>query len=61
MIIANSALPASLATYNLISNARLCNNFIIQQSDNENTQTYQIKVVILICHQNLQTSLQGNV
>ena len=33
----------------------------IQQTRNENTQTYQVEVVILIEHQILVTYLQGNV
>ena len=32
----------------------------MQQTDNENTQTYQVKVVILIYHQILMTNLQGH-
>ena len=35
--------------------------YIIQQTRNENTQTYQVEVVILIEHQILVTYLQGNV
>ena len=34
---------------------------IIQQTDNENTQTYQVEAAILIKHQALITKLQGNV
>lgn len=33
--------------------------FIIQQTDNENTQTYHVEV-ILILHQILETYLEGN-
>ena len=33
----------------------------MQQTGNENTQTYQVEVVILIYHQILVTYLQGNV
>ena len=33
---------------------------IIQQTGNENTQTYQVEVVILTEHQILETYLQGN-
>ena len=33
----------------------------IQQTGNENTQMYQVEVVILILHQILGTILQGNV
>ena len=32
----------------------------MQQTDNENTQTYQVKVVILIYHQILMPNLQGH-
>ena len=34
---------------------------MIQKTCNENTKTYQVKVVILILHQVLVTNLQGNV
>ena len=30
------------------------------QKGNENTQTYQVEVVVLICHQILVTNLQRN-
>ena len=33
----------------------------MQQIGNENTQTHQVEIVILIKHQILATSLQGNV
>ena len=32
----------------------------MQQTDNENTQTYQVKVVLLIYHQILMPNLQGH-
>ena len=35
--------------------------YIIQQTGNENTQTYQVDAVILIQYQILITNLQGNV
>ena len=35
--------------------------YTIQQMVNENTQTYQVEVVIFIQHQILITNLQGNV
>ena len=35
--------------------------FIIQQTGNENIQTYQVEAAILIWHQVLITNLQGNV
>ena len=34
--------------------------YFIQQIGNENTQTYQVEVLILIWHQVLITNLQGN-
>ena len=37
------------------------NIHVIQQIGNENTQTYQVEVIILIQHQILVTNLQGNV
>ena len=33
----------------------------MQQTGNENTQTYQVEVIFLIYHQTLLTNLQGNV
>ena len=33
--------------------------YIIQQTGNENTQTYQVEVVILIKHQIFETNFQG--
>ena len=35
--------------------------YIIQQTGNENIQTYQVKVFILVWHQILATTPQGNV
>ena len=35
--------------------------FIIQQTDDENFQTYQVEVVILIEQKILITKLQGNI
>ena len=32
----------------------------MEQTDDENTQTYQVKVVILIYHQILMPNLQGH-
>ena len=34
--------------------------YIIQQTGNENTPTYQVEVVVLIQHQILVTNLNGN-
>ena len=37
------------------------NSHFIQEFGIENTQTYQVEIVILIKHQILVTNLQGNV
>ena len=45
----------------LRSNFSLSHLYIMQQKDNENSQTYQIEVFVMIQHNVLRTNSQGNV
>ena len=45
----------------LTSNFSLRYPYVIQLTGNENTQTYQVEVIIMMQHKILVTNLQGNV